>query len=98
MSVFWFALVAVLAVLALRQTVDLWTRARLSRYAVLLEPKAQQWLDANPAKNDLQSAFIGHAVAAARGTAALSMIRQYKTDKDPRVRETASRVYAQLAG
>lgn len=38
------------------------------------------------------------AVAAARGTAALSMIRQYKNDKDPRVRETASRVYAQLAG
>lgn len=45
MSVFWFVLVAVLAVLALRQTVDLWTRARLRRYAVLLEPKAQQWLE-----------------------------------------------------
>jgi outer membrane protein assembly factor BamD len=27
--------------------------------------KAQDWLDQNPPKNDLQSAFIGHAVAAA---------------------------------
>jgi HEAT repeat protein len=38
------------------------------------------------------------AVAAARGASALSMIRQYRNDRDPRVRETAARVYAQLGG
>jgi HEAT repeat protein len=38
------------------------------------------------------------AVANARGAAALSIISQFRKDKDPQVRDTAQRLYYKLAG
>ena len=38
------------------------------------------------------------AVAEARGASALTIVSQFRRDRDPRVRETAERVFARLAG
>lgn len=38
------------------------------------------------------------AVAKARGRAALSIVSQFRNDKDPQVRDTAQRIYLKLAG
>ena len=38
------------------------------------------------------------AVAKARGRAALSVVAQFRNDKDPQVRDTAQRIYLKLAG
>lgn len=45
MNVYWLIALAALTLVIGRRGHDLWTRARLQRYAVLLEPKAKEWLE-----------------------------------------------------